>query len=289
VTRVHLNIGLLAVVAALVTWLAFAPSKDGTVAQPLFPLRPEQASSIALLHPNKPAIRLQKQGTEWHLIAPVKAETDPFEVNGILLLLGQQTTGEVEGNNFAEWGLKPPQYEIQINGKSLKVGGSEPLKNDRYVQRFDGKVYLTDDLVSAALDADYSDLLSKKILPARLQASDIRQIKLPKLTVSGDGKNWRAEGIGTATPVLLNSFIQHWLRATAMYNQGEEAAAPSTGEAIDITLASGEVLHFVLAATEPQLILARQGVRYVLSKEDEAGLFTLNPQTPAVPATLPVP
>jgi hypothetical protein len=139
-----------------------------------------------------------------------------------------------------------------------------------------------DDPPSAALDIDYSDLVSKKLLPA---GADIAKISLPGLTLekSADGKSWTLSPDNPAISTeQKQKLADGWNNASAMWNAAEPAEG-SKGDAATITLKDGSRLNFIVAERDPQLVLARPDikVRYTLSKALADTLLKLAPATPA--------
>jgi hypothetical protein len=158
-------------------------------------------------------------------------------------------------------------------------------------------VQLVDDPPSAALDADYSDLVDKAPIPA---GAEIVKVALPKLTVErdADGKSWKlTPDDPKAGADARQKFIDGWKSAHALWMAAEPAEG-SKGDPIDVTLKDGRVLRFILAASDPQPILARTDlkVRYTLSKELEAQILKMPVEEPkpappaeAEPAPMPAP
>ena len=234
---------------------------------PLTPFAAEAITHIRIDHPGSPVIELNKLGTQWMLTAPVKAEADPFEVNGILSVgtLEAQTTLDPTQVALKELKLDPPQYTVTLNQQKLEFGGEEPIKYRRYI-RTNGKIVLVSDPPSAALDADYSDLVVKNLLPA---GADIQSIELPEFTIrkNADGKAWMlSHGNDDTTSDAKQKLVDAWKNARALWN----AAAPKDvqGDRVTVTTKTGAV-EFIITQREPQLILARPdlGVSYTLSAE----------------------
>lgn len=234
---------------------------------PLTPLAAEAITHIRIDHPGSPVIELNKQGSQWMLTAPVKAEADAFEVNGILAVasLEAQTKLDPAQVTLKDLKLDPPQYSVTLNDQKLEFGGEEPIKYRRYI-RTNGKIALVSDPPSAALDADYSDLVAKTLLP---NSAEIQSIELPDFTIerAKDGKGWTlSRGDGDATSDAKQKLVDAWKNARALWN----AAAPkeAKGDHVKVTTQAGTI-EFIITQREPQLILARPdlGVSYTLSAE----------------------
>lgn len=277
--RAYLNLGLLVLVAGLGAAVYFTQKKEEKGA-PLTALAADAVRSITLAHPGQPTIRLEKQGSGWQLLEPVQAPADPFEVATLANLATQETrrTLPVAEVQPAELKLEPPQFTVTLNDEKLDFGDVEPLEFRRYVRHGD-TVALIDDPSATSVDADYSNLLAKELLPA---GAEIEKIEVPGLAVArgADGKSW------AATPASSNSdavarFVESWRKARAMWN----AAMPADGgkgEPITLTLKDG-VVRYVLVSRDPQLMIDRPDlkVRYTLSKADAVSLLELTVPPPA--------
>jgi hypothetical protein len=273
-SRGELNIALVGVLAGLGAVVWFTREKP-EVLPPLTTLTADTLKQIAVEHPGAPLLRLEKHDAQWRLVAPVHAPADPLEVAGLISL----ATSSVERSlpltevSLAELGLEPPEYTVTLNDQTLAVGASELIQARRYIRAGD-HVALVADPPSAALDADYSDLVAKPLLP---EDAKIVRIEVPGLTVArnADG-SWAADTQPDASAEKLQAFVDNWRRARSMWNAAMPADSASGRQAIRIVLEDGEVL-LRLAATEPQLQIDRPdyGVRYAVSKAEEAGLLTL--------------
>jgi hypothetical protein len=267
--RSLLNLVLAGVLVALGVAVYFSQKKEEKFPS-LTPLTAETINTIAIEHPGAPAIKLKKQNGNWMLTAPVRVEADKFEVNGALALatLEQKKTIALSQIKLADLGLETPEYTVTLNDIRLQVGGMEPLQYQRYIKVTSAageQIALTDDPPSAALDKDYSDLVSKVLLPAN---AEIQKIEVPGLTVTRDaeGKWQLTPPDPKATTDAIQKFVDSWKNARAMWNELEEKK-DTAGEPVTITL-KDRTLKFIVAGRDPQLQFVRPdvGVRFHLSK-----------------------
>jgi hypothetical protein len=236
---------------------------------PLTPIAAADLSRVVIEHPGAATIKLEKIGGHWKLTAPVKADADPFETNAFSALATLEVKSSLEPAQVSlkELGLEPPAYSVTLNDQKLLFGGIELIQSRRYILS-NNKVALVEDPPSAALDADYSDLLGKALLPA---GAEIQSIALPGLSVakSADGKAW------SLTPDNANvgsdarqKLVDAWKNARAMWN----AALPkdsAKGDEVTVTLKDNAALKFIITQRDPQFVIARPdlGVSYTLSKQ----------------------
>jgi hypothetical protein len=275
--RHQLNLALLVIAVALGVAVYFSQEKEEK-GPPLTPLTAETIDKVRIEHPDAPAIALEKSGAKWVMTEPVNAPVDSIEINGVLNLATLEVKSTLEATDLqpAELGLEPPRYTVTFNDQKIEVGNTEPLNYRRYL-RAGGKIMLTDDPPSAALDADYSDLVSKQLLP---EDAEIVGLKLPGLTLarSADGTGWE---LTPADPEAgadrKQKLVDAWLRARAMWNAAQNDG-PLKGEPVTVTLKDGTV-DFIIAERDPQLVLVRPDlkVRFTLSKALIEELLQLPP------------
>lgn len=287
--RTQLNVALALAAVALGTalWL----SREQTEPKPpLTPLAEDALRTIEIAHPDRPVIRLEKRGDDWRLTAPVDAPVDAFELSSLTGLAEREVQrslplAEVQ---LAELKLDPPAYTITLNDVTLGFGDTEPIEFRRYV-RVGDEVRLIADPPSAALDADYSDLVAKELLPA---AAQLQRIEVPGLVVqrAADG-SWTADGHADAGADQLQGFVSAWRGARAMWNAlRPEDAGDDSGEPVRLVLQDGSEVRLRVVEREPQLKIDRAdyGIRYTLSKADADKLLKLPEPSPA-PTSTPTP
>lgn len=273
--RIQLNIGLAAAALGLAVAVWVGREKPEQL-PPLTTLAESEITTIAIAHPDAPAIKLEKRGEDWRLVEPVDAPTDPLEVSSLVGLakLEIKRSLPLSEVSLADLKLDPPQYTVTLNDQVLGFGDTEPIEYRRYIKVGD-TVALVSDPPSAALDRDYSDLVAKALLP---EAAQIQRIEVPGLVVrrKDDGNGWVADGRADASADQLQSFVDAWHNARAMWNAQRPADAGDTGEPVKLVLADGEVALRIVAR-DPQLQIDRPdyGLRYTLSKTDVDKLLKL--------------
>ncbi|MGH8517731.1 MAG: DUF4340 domain-containing protein [Panacagrimonas sp.] len=286
--RSYLNLALLLVAGGLGAALWFGQKKEEK-GPPLTSLKQESITRIALEHPGKPVIRLEKKGDAWLLTEPVKSETDKYEIGGILSLADLELKSKLDKASVdrKELELDPPKYSVILDDTRIDIGGTEPIKYRRYVSSGD-VTGLIDDPPSAALDADYADLVSKSLLP---EGANLRRIELPGLTLEKSAEGaWTSPQQRASAPAQVAQLAESWRNAKAMWNAAEPAEG-SAGDAVRLTLDDGRAIDLVVVTRDPQLVLSSKAlrVRYTLSKALVDELFRIPApppptEAPAAPA-----
>lgn len=283
----RLNLILAVAVALLAAAVYFSQKKPPPKGPPLTALKADQIDKITLHHAGQPDIVLQKNAGQWALTAPVQVAADPYQVNSLLDIASEETKTWLKPQEvkLADLGLDPPGMSLTLNDVKIDFGGVEPLDFKRYVE-VGGKIALIDDPPGTVLDADYSDLVSKSLLPPEAR---LVKLALPGLTLtrSADGKSWSVDPPDPkAESDAAQKLVDAWSSAQALWNamtpaDAKPAAHPETAS---LTLADGHTLTFEIVSHEPQLVLERPDLklRYSLSKEEDDKLFKLaqaKPQT----------
>ncbi len=286
-----LNLILAVIVVALGAGLYFGQKKEAPKNPPLTALKMDAINHMVLSHPNAPDIVLDKKDGHWALSAPVQVAADPFELNSLLsvAIAGNKSVIDPKDVKLADLGLDPPGFSLTLNDVKVDFGGVEPLKYARYVMT-GGKIGQIDDPPASALDADYSDLVAKTLLP---DGAKISSVTVPGLKVyrSADDKAWIAEPADPkAGADEMQKFVDAWTSARALWNAASLAAPGDAKPAAPpqiavLTLKDGKTLSFNITGRDPQLVLERPDlkVQYSLAKSDVDKLLKL-PEQPATPA-----
>lgn len=293
----QLNLVLGAVALAMLGAVLLTQHKKTQKVTPLTSLSADAISRIAIRHPGKPEIDLEKNNGAWALTAPVAVAADPYEVKSLTDLATAEvrsTIDDLQPQQLKDFGLDPAAYQIVLNDQVLEFGGTEPLRYQRYIKTIGAAgahVALIDDPQSPALDANYSDLVSKRLLP---QGADVARIEVPGLVVAraADGPGWTSTpSDAAATSDRLQKLVDAWREASASWNQAVSALAPADSNpetapghaSATVTLSNGSALVFRIASREPQLVLERSdlNVRYNLPKTAADQLLALPAPTVA--------
>lgn len=280
--RSYLNLGLAVVVAGLgvAVWLSQKQEDQGPA---LTALKQDAITNIVIEHPAEPTIRLEKYDGQWRLTEPVQASADSLEVGGILSLAELEVKKQFDaGVDLKQLELDPPRYRVTLDDVRIDIGGTEPIQYRRYVSSGEA-IGVVDDPPSAALDADFSDLISKSVVP---EEGELKKIELPGLLLEKSAEGaWTSPQQGEATAAQLAQLVESWKNARAMWNAAEPLEG-SSGDTVKLTLVDGSVIDLIVHARDPQLVLARPElrVRYTLSKALVQELFELPPPTADIDA-----
>lgn len=275
--RKHFNLLLAAAVLGLAAAVYFSQKKPEAPPPPLTALKSDDIQRLRVSHTGHPEIRLEKRKDEWWLVAPVETRAEAVEVAGILDLASRpsQRRYAAAEMNLAELGLAEPRWRVQLNDVAIAFGETDPIESYRYVQVAD-QVHLIEDPPSAALDANYTDLVSRRLLPAQAQ---LTRIELPGLTLQrSDKQGWTVTPASADTSAdAAQKLADAWRNAQAMWITPRDKKR-SLGSVV--VKAGTKSFRFEILDRDDQLILARPelGVQFTLSKTLATDLFALQPK-----------
>lgn len=283
--RLPLNLTLAALAAGLIAVLVLdRPPEDA--AAPITGLERDAIDRVTIHYPDAKSIRLTRGDRGWRLKAPVSARAEASSVAQILRLAGFESRQAMPANEVkpADIGLEPPQQTVVVNDTRIELGAVQPIDNRRYA-RVGDTVHLIDEPNMRALDADYADLVARRLLP---EDAEITGIELPGATltptdqggwsVTPDSADRGADAAQTA--------VDAWKRTEALSVKSAEAAGDGevSGRAVVTTAEHGELVFEVLQR-QPQLLLRRPdlGVVFHVAGNQAAPLLDMTPPEPGQP------
>lgn len=198
---------------------------------------------------------LEKRGETWFLTSPLEARADQTQVQRVLDLLSASSKEKLAATDLERFELDPPALKITVDGQTFSFGTTNPLTQDQYLTTGDS-VYL--------VSAYYLSLIPAR--PDRLLTHSLfNQNEKPMGFAFKDFRVEQKEGKWTILPEAaekerpsqddFNRWADDWRYASSLLTQPWSAkAAPET---VQVQLADGKSIVFVVARREPELILAR--------------------------------
>lgn len=273
--RTLLNVGLIAG-AAVMGALLWLDRPQEAEPDTLTPLHGEAIEQIRITTPEQPAIELSLTDSGWRLEAPVTTRADRATVNQILRLASSPSRRRMAAGqiNLDRLGLLEPVAKVQFNDvPAIQLGGSEAVKGFRYAQ-VGPDIHLINEPNMQALDGDYSDLISRRLLPPDAR---ITRLTLPTRQLSRDDQGgWTIEpATDTISAEAVRRTVELWERTQAMWaGPAGDGPAPET---VIIDTADHGSFTFGVVAREPQLQLRRKdlGVVFRIGANRAAPLLEL--------------
>ena len=217
-----------------------------------------------------------RHADKWVLAENSELPASDIQIRALLAILQAHSTRSYPANSLdlAAVGLKPPQATLILDDTRFNIGLTDALDNMRYVQMGD-TVFLVTDKYQHLINADWSNFVERKLLPAD---ASLTRLQLPELELSltADHQWQLSPDDPTVSTAALRSLVSNWEQATAYYIRRYQNNA--TGETITLKFSNAAApltLHIV--ARTPELVLARadQGIQYHLQGNMEQTLLAL--------------
>ena len=208
-------------------------------------------------------LRLQRDNDGWAIESPISW---PAQVNNVRRLLSilkveADALADTADIDLAALGLQQPKASNNIGGR-------------RYVM-LDEKLYLLPDVHLVFVNQGLAGLVDRRLLPGH---QGIVSLRLPDLELRLDkNKLWRSNQAIEFSQASLLRLVDNWrdLQATRISNFDLEQPPR---QLIEIELADGEVIEFLLMSEDPEIIIAHPnlGLQYHFRRDYRDQLITLS-------------
>ena len=239
-------------VAALALFVALKPPKPQTVSHAVSPLTPADARSLRVMRKGVTLAVLEKRGTQWFLLDPVKAPADALQVARLLAVLEAKSAQQYAATNLAKFELNTPQAEIFINDQRFAFGAINNVTREQYVLT-QQQVYPLELRFAAAIPNDATALLRRSVLapgdtPARFEFG--------AFAVDYDGKKWRTTpATGDISQDDYNRWVAQWREGSALRTEATDPR--QVAKECHIVLKDGRKVTLGIVQTDPELIVRR--------------------------------
>ncbi len=198
---------LVVIAAGLGAYIYFVESKRNPdaakPAEKVFTVKGSDIQSLHVKSSSGDSTSLEKSGTDWKIVDPVKADADGDVVSGItsnLASLEIQRVVEQKPGDYTQFGLQPPRIEIDFTTTGdktphrLLIGTKTPTGGDMYA-RLGGqdRVFLIQAYLDTSLDQKTFALRDKAVLKFSRSSVDALDVTHDGQTVKlvKTGSDWR--------------------------------------------------------------------------------------------------
>ncbi|MCF6209491.1 MAG: DUF4340 domain-containing protein [Gammaproteobacteria bacterium] len=254
-SRNLLNLALAAVVFALGTLIWFSQqAPPAPEPERLTTLTEADITRIEIRPARHADVVLERRGSEWWLVKPLTARADMARVDAAIGLARARSLAgyATSAMDVQQAGLVSPDLVLRVNDVTLELGGTEPLRGQRFV-RLGDRVHLIVDRYSYLLQGGLASLVSPQLLPtgARLQ-----EIVLPGLHLLQRNGLWQLADSEAGSADALQALVDEWRHAHALRvsrRDGDE-----DGETITLRLAAdASPVYFILQRDEDEVLFIR--------------------------------
>ncbi len=153
--RLILNLILLSIVAALVTFVITRDDKSKVLHSTLYDKSiGEEATKIVIHAKGNKDVVLENVDEQWKVTAPEQFDADKEKVRHLFTLLSENadTHYDIADKNLADFGLDKENLSVSFNGVKLIFGDYNDVSQKRYILKGD-KMYLISETVSGLLES----------------------------------------------------------------------------------------------------------------------------------------
>ena len=221
-------------------------------------------------------LRLQRVNDGWDIESPINWPAQENNVRRLLSILKIEADAlsDAADVDLAALGLKQPKASMRFNGIPLLFGATNNIGERRYAM-LDEKLYLLPDIHLVFVNQGLAGLVDRRLLPGH---QGIVSVRLPDLELRLDKNQlWRSNQAIEFSQASLLRLVDNWrdLQATRISNFDLERPPR---QLIEIELADGEVIEFLLMSEDPEIIIAHPkiGLQFHFRRDYRDQLITLS-------------
>jgi hypothetical protein len=223
-----------------------------------------------------PGYTLEKRGETWFLTAPIEARADQTQVQQILGLLTAASKEKLAATDLKRFDLDPPALQVSMDGQTFSFGGTNPLSQDQYLGTGDG-VYLVSAYYASLVPRTSDRVLTHSLFNESEKAVGF---KFKRFSVEQKDGKWTLAPQPSADKERLsqddlNRWADDWHYASSLVTQPWNGQP--TPDRVDVKLADGKTIAFVVLRREPELVLARPDEKLQFQFSGEMTRRLLNP------------
>ena len=221
-------------------------------------------------------LRLQRVNDGWNIESPINWPAQENNVRRLLSILKIEADplSDTADVDLAALGLQQPKASMHFNGVPLLFGATNNIGERRYAM-LDEKIYLLPNVHLVFVNQGLAGLVDRRLLPRH---PGIVSLRLPYLELRLDENSlWRSNQAIEFSQASLLRLVDNWrdLQATRISNF--DLKQPPR-QLIEIELANGEVIEFLLMSEDPEIIIAHPnlGLQYHFRRDYHDQLITLS-------------
>jgi hypothetical protein len=183
---------------------------------PLLPWPEHGPAKLTLEAETGPTVVLRRHPRGWRFEEPFHWPADPGAIERLKAFVAQHpdpiTTTQPGATLRQRLGLDPPRGRLQIQGHTLDLGDTAPLKTGLTYAARDGAVYLVPDTLHRLLQNRIAGLASRRLIP---YAQPLTALRIGDYRVRRVGSNWRLEPSTGTNPEAVEAVRAAWREARA--------------------------------------------------------------------------
>jgi len=218
--RINSILFIIVIVLSLLAW--YQPGLKQQQFQYLSTLAKNDVHSIHVERKDIGAISLKKYNDQWFLSEPYQLPANPLRVDTLMALLKKRSYAQFSATTqtLARYQLDKPPLSIWFNQSQFVLGGTDPVKRQRYVMNIDenihsGKntIHLINSIIYFQLRAALDTFISPNLLPPKAKINSIRWLDKE---LKRQGKTWQlSPDEGDVSSDSIVQLLQFWQHAQA--------------------------------------------------------------------------
>lgn len=270
------NVLLVAVIIGLAIAAVFFEPRDTVARKPtISQLTTDEVDTIEIETGNL-QLHLQRGSNGWNIESPINWPAQENNVRRLLSILKTEADAlaDTADVDLAALGLQQPKASMRFNGIPLLFGATNNIGGRRYAM-LDDKLYLLPDVHLVFVNQGLAGLIDRRLLPRR---AEIVSLRLPDLELRlAENNTWRSNQAIEFSQASLLRLVDNWRSLQATRISNFDLNLPPR-QLIEIELADGEVIEFLLMSEDPEIIIAHPnlGLQYHFRRDYRDQLITLH-------------
>ncbi|HEY8353896.1 MAG TPA: DUF4340 domain-containing protein [Methylophilaceae bacterium] len=285
IKRWLINLGLLLVIAGIVTFLHLRPKPESTGPEvyEVSSLKLADISRVQIEFPTKAPVSFEKVDDYWHMTQPYQARADQQTVQRIMSVVAATSLTKFPTDDLAKFGLDQPRLKLKLNEHEFLFGTYNPVSSEQYVAYQDA-VYLLSPTYGETASTQPVEMIDKKPLRPNEKVvgfdfSRLEQWEDIRLNVDLEDGKWKVSA-EKAKPSQdeMNEWLElSWMRASAQSVEPYKPDRNATYPSFEVKLEGGGKVHFDKLQEAPDLMLGRPDEGIIYHFPNDIGFTMLNP------------
>lgn len=270
--------------AGVVTVAVLEPGLREAPVERLSTLAAEGIDRMRIEVAGQPAIVLARQADAWRMLEPLDMPANPVRAEALTTLARAPVVRSYDLQQVApaSVGLEPPRVRLHLGTLRLDIGQRHPVDDLRFV-RVGDRIHLLLDRFQHHAAASVAGHIDPSLLGHRPRVSALRLSEV-QVQRSTEGWRWQPPGALSSADDAV-ALVQRWEAASALQVQALDTAL-RWARPVEVTLADGEVLAFMVAIGDDAVVFGRRDVALQYRVPLRRGRALLGPLAQsAAPAT----
>ena len=281
-SKILLNLSLIAALVALSLYAYFKPWQDAAATIKLTQLKRDDIVRITVEPRGTAAIKLEKHGGAWRIVAPLNAQAEATQVDRLVDIVNANAKQKLANPDLGQLGLSPPQVRVILNDQAFAFGRVNDITYEQYVAAADG-VYLVPPLYGYDIPTDANKMLSRRLLeqgevPVAFDFGRYRVVRDDKGTWAASGEFTAAKDAALSQDDF-NRWADEWRYTSALSVEPDKGSR--SRDQITLRFRDGKSVAMRILQKEPDFQLVRNdnSMRYHFGVE--VGRRLLDPRVVA--------